>query len=65
MPIRIERTEHGYTLHIGYRTDVRVSDDEANMLHAALSDELSPAPYTRATPAKARLMRYPIKTASQ
>ena len=59
MPIRIERNNpDGLTLHLGYRTDVRLTDDEARILLAALSRELSPVPPKAVTPAKARIVRH-------
>lgn len=58
MPIRIEHDAHGgYVLHIGYRTDIRLSNDEARILLTTLSRELSAPKPGAVSPAKARVIR--------
>ena len=53
MPIRIEHDTHGgYMLHMGYRTNIRLSADEARILLTTLSRALSTPKPRAVTPAK-------------
>lgn len=55
MTIRIDHDRHGgYVLHIGYRTDIRLSDDEARILLTALSRALTTPKPRAVSPAKWR-----------
>lgn len=58
MTIAVTR-RNGYTLNVN-DAQVQLTDDEAAELHARLADALPAAGHTTTTPARAKLMRYPM-----
>ena len=53
---------NGYSIANNGQTLARLTDTEADALRTALNETLRPLSTGAVSPAKARLMRYPIKT---